>query len=74
MSIVQAVKKEARRLGFTLVGITTPKSPPHFSAYEDWLKLGRNGSMDYLEGEPPDPAEVIHGWFYLNAVPFLYSA
>ncbi len=51
MSIVQAVKKEARRLGFTLVGITTPESPPHFSAYEDWLKLGRNGSMDYLEGE-----------------------
>ncbi len=48
MSIVQAIKNEARRLGFALVGVTTPDPPPHFSAYENWLMLERHGSMDYL--------------------------
>jgi len=33
------------------VGVTTPEPPPHVSAYEDWLMLGRHGSMDYLAGE-----------------------
>jgi epoxyqueuosine reductase len=51
VSIVQAIKKEARRLGFTLVGVTTPDPPPHFSAYENWLMLERHGSMDYLADE-----------------------
>jgi epoxyqueuosine reductase len=50
VSIVQTVKKEARRLGFALAGITTPEPPPHLSAYENWLMLGRHGSMDYLAG------------------------
>ena len=47
----QAVKNEARHLGFTLAGITTPEPPPHISAYENWLMLGRHGSMEYLAGE-----------------------
>ena len=47
----QAVKEEAYRLGFTLAGITSPESPPHLSAYENWLRLGRHGSMEYLVGE-----------------------
>jgi epoxyqueuosine reductase len=51
VSIVQAVKNEARRLGFALVGVTTPDPPPHFSAYENWLRLGRHGSMDYLANQ-----------------------
>jgi epoxyqueuosine reductase len=33
------------------VGVTTPEPPPHVSAYENWLMLGRHGSMDYLAGE-----------------------
>lgn len=47
----QSIKNEARRLGFALAGITTPEPSPHLSAYENWLALGRNGSMDYLAGE-----------------------
>ncbi|MFH1523790.1 MAG: tRNA epoxyqueuosine(34) reductase QueG [Chloroflexota bacterium] len=47
----QSIKNEARRLGFTLAGITTPESPPHLSVYENWLSLGRQGSMDYLASE-----------------------
>ncbi len=51
MSTIQAIKNEARRLGFALVGVTTPEPPPHVSAYENWLMLGRHASMDYLAGE-----------------------
>jgi epoxyqueuosine reductase len=48
MSLPQAVKDEAHRLGFTLAGLTTPEPPPHWPAYEHWLSMGRHGSMDYL--------------------------
>ena len=47
----QAVKNEAHRLGFELAGITTPEPPPHLSAYENWLMLGRHASMEYLASE-----------------------
>ena len=47
----QAVIKEARHLGFALAGITTAEPPPHVSAYEDWLRLGRHASMGYLASE-----------------------
>jgi epoxyqueuosine reductase len=66
VSIVQAIKIEARRLGFALAGITTPEPPPHVSAYENWLTLGRYGSMDYLANERAricrrDPRMVLPG-------------
>jgi epoxyqueuosine reductase len=51
VSITQAVEAEARRLGFTLTGITSPEPPPHLSAFENWLMLGRHGSMEYLATE-----------------------
>jgi epoxyqueuosine reductase len=51
VSFTQAFKNEARRLGFTLAGVTTPDPPPHVSVYENWLMLGRHGSMDYLADE-----------------------
>jgi epoxyqueuosine reductase len=47
----QAVKIEAHHLGFKLAGITTPEPPPHISAYENWLLLGRHASMGYLAAE-----------------------
>ena len=51
MLTTQAVKDEARHLGFALAGVTTPETPPHMSAYENWLRLGRHASMEYLAGE-----------------------
>jgi epoxyqueuosine reductase len=45
------IKEEARRLGFTLVGITTADPPPHFPAYEHWLAMGRQASMGYLSDD-----------------------
>ncbi len=49
--LAQAVKAEARRLGFDLVGITTPDPPPHLAFFERWLDQGRHGELGYLAAE-----------------------
>lgn len=51
MSLTLAVKNEARRLGFDMVGITTPEPPPHFSFFENWLDAGHHAGMQYLAVE-----------------------
>lgn len=48
MSLEEAIKAEARRLGFSLVGVTTPETPPHQAIYESWVQMGRHGEMAYL--------------------------
>jgi epoxyqueuosine reductase len=48
MSLSEAIKLEAHRLGFELVGITTPQIPGHFSVFQAWLEAGRHGEMTYL--------------------------
>jgi epoxyqueuosine reductase len=58
------IKAEARRLGFDLVGVTTPDPPPHLDVYKRWLALGRHGEMRYLERESAvrrrsDPHEIL---------------
>lgn len=63
-SLTQAVKAQARRLGFSLVGVTTPEPPPHFDVYERWLKAGRQGDMAYLGTERArqrraDPRQIL---------------
>ena len=52
MSLTRSVKAEAQRLGFQLVGVTTPDPPPHLSVFEAWLEAGRHGEMGYLAKEP----------------------
>lgn len=60
MSLAQAVKNEARSLGFSLAGVTTPEPPLHWPAYEHWLSMGRHGSMDYLaDSRRADPHLVL---------------
>jgi epoxyqueuosine reductase len=51
IAITHALKDQARRLGFDLVGVTTPDPPPHFDVYESWLVAGRHGQMAYLATE-----------------------
>jgi len=63
-ALTQAVKVEAHRLGFHLVGVTTPEPPPHFTVFEDWLKEGRHGEMSYLAEERArerraDPRQIL---------------
>ncbi len=49
--LARFVKEEAHRLGFTLVGITTPDPPAHFDVYQRWIESGNHGSMSYLSSE-----------------------
>lgn len=51
MNLKEAIKAEAQRLGFQLVGVTTPDSPPHGDVFERWLQAGRHGEMNYLATE-----------------------
>ena len=58
------LRSEALRLGFTLVGITSPDPPDHLQVYEAWLSEGRHGEMGYLESDRArrrraDPREIL---------------
>jgi len=60
----EAVKDEALRLGFKLVGITTPEPPPHWKVFEHWLSKGQQGEMNYLASERSrerraDPRKIL---------------
>jgi epoxyqueuosine reductase len=48
MSLKSAIRDQARRLGFTLAGVTTPEPPSHLTTFERWLDGGRHGDMHYL--------------------------
>ena len=52
MSLKEQIVTEAKRLGFNLVGVTRPDPPPHFDVYEDWLRSGQHGEMEYLSTQP----------------------
>ena len=57
-----ALKQEAQRLGFELVGVCEPVPAPHLEAYRRWLEKGSHGSMDYLERQLPlkaDPHQLL---------------
>ncbi|GAB4581578.1 MAG: tRNA epoxyqueuosine(34) reductase QueG [Anaerolineales bacterium] len=63
-TLTQALKNEARRLGFQLVGVTTPDTPLHFPEYESWLNAGLHGEMAYLAHERArirraDPCQIL---------------
>jgi len=44
-------KEEGARLGFALVGVTTPHPPAHVDVYRSWIAAGRHGQMAYLASE-----------------------
>ncbi len=48
MALSEQIKEKALNIGFTLAGITTSEPPPHFPAFQNWLEMGRNASMEYL--------------------------
>jgi epoxyqueuosine reductase len=43
------VKQRGKELGFDLVGITTPKTPPTYPHFLRWLEKGFHGAMAYME-------------------------
>ena len=64
MDLKQAIQGEARRLGFALIGVTTPDPPQHYAAFEAWLRAGRHAEMAYLADERSrfrraDPLQIL---------------
>lgn len=47
-AITQALKAEARRIGFELVGVAPAVSPPGLPKLHEWLRAGFAGEMQYL--------------------------
>jgi epoxyqueuosine reductase len=65
-ALKQAIQGEARRLGFTLAGVTTPDPPPHLPVFARWIAEGRYGDMAYLADERAaarrsDPRLILPG-------------
>ena len=64
MSLKEAIKREAHRLGFDLVGVTSPDPPPHYPVFDAWLQAGRQAEMAYLATERSrqrraDPRQIL---------------
>jgi epoxyqueuosine reductase len=63
-SFTIALKEEARRLGFDLVGATPAVRPPDIEHFERWLAAGLAGEMRYLAERLEayrDPGRILPG-------------
>jgi epoxyqueuosine reductase len=79
VSLETQIKEEARRLGFSLAGITTADPPPHWPTYEKWLTMGRHASMQYLADENSqkrrqDPRLILPGCQSILMLAIRYAA
>ena len=66
IEIRHQIKTEAKRLGFTHMGIAPAIPAPHFQQYLDWIELGRQADMTYLSREDAvikrgDPQQILPG-------------
>jgi epoxyqueuosine reductase len=50
-SLTSQLKTEALRLGFHLVGVTTPEQPAHLDIFERWLAEGYHADMAWIATE-----------------------
>lgn len=62
--LAQALKQQARWLGFPLVGVTTCAPPTHLDIYQNWLASGLHGEMTYLGTDQAfqrrsDPRQIL---------------
>lgn len=61
-TLAAALKAEARRIGFDLVGIAPAVAPAGVSHLHDWLAAGHAGAMDYIDRRREayaDPGRVL---------------
>ena len=64
VQLTTALKEEARRLGFDLVGVCPAVSPPRIEYLRRWLAAGRAGQMRYLADRADayeHPCHVLEG-------------
>lgn len=62
VDIADAIRDEARRLGFDAVGFARAEAHPHGERLRAWLESGAHGTMDWMAREPArraDPRAVL---------------
>jgi len=62
--LIQAIKREAKRLGFQQLGVTNTQLGEHTARYQDWLKADYHGDLDYMSRHGSkrwQPDELIDG-------------
>ena len=64
-TLSQTISEEARRIGFDLVGIAPAVTPTGFHSFQQWLRSGYAGQMEYL---PRREAAYSHPEHVLPAV------
>lgn len=79
IALTEAVKAEARRLGFELVGVTSPDPPENYPVFDRWLEQGRHGEMSYLARETSryrraDPRQVLPECLAILVLGMRYAA
>jgi epoxyqueuosine reductase len=62
--LTRKVKQEANRLGFPLVGVTTPEAPEHFNFFREWCAVGNHGMMGWMASDRSlqrrsDPKKIL---------------
>lgn len=58
----EAIRQRAKELGFDICRFTDAKAPDHAREFEQWLKDGRHGTMEYLARNAykrVDPQQVL---------------
>ncbi len=78
-ALTQAVKAEARRLGFDLVGVTDCSPPASYARYEAWLAAGYHAGMAYMARERnrqrrADPRRILPECQSIVVVAVRYNA
>lgn len=81
MSLAEAIKREARSLGFDAVGIapvSLSTSPPNlFDRLQEWLRRGYHGTLAWMARDPSrraDPQLVLPGCRSLISVGMNYDS
>ena len=64
--LTKAIKNEAFRIGFQLVGVTSPDPPPHLKTYRTWLEKGHHANMNWISTprarqRRADPLKILPG-------------
>jgi epoxyqueuosine reductase len=62
--LTRQVKQAALRLGFSLVGVTTPEPPAHLAFFHDWISQGYQATMDWISSQRSqerraDPLKIL---------------
>lgn len=74
-TLTDAIKSDAARLGFTLLGACPAVEPDGFTRFEQWLAAGYAGTMHYLEARLAayaHPRHVLAGARSLLVLAFPY--